>query len=71
MAIEILHRDLIRVGDSDHKSECPSCGEDGLHMRRDGSGFLLQNDVCFNCGEQFIYIDIKPLSRTIQYQEAS
>ncbi|HRH68853.1 MAG TPA: hypothetical protein PLB89_05030 [Flavobacteriales bacterium] len=56
---QVRHADLVRVGNSPHSSECPSCGDGVLPMRRDfPSGKLMNTDSCLLCGQQFYYTDI-------------
>jgi len=56
---DVRHADLQRVGDSQHTSECPSCGDGVLTMKRSPSSGKLQNsDFCTLCGQAFWYTDL-------------
>lgn len=56
---DVRHADLKRVGDSQHTSECPSCGDGVLTMKRSPSSGKLQNsDFCTLCGQVFWYVDL-------------
>ncbi len=68
-AMEVQHQDLERFGESDFRSICPVCGNEGLFMRR-SSNYpfnLLKEDNCMFCGRAFIYTDIKE-SVIIEYE---
>ena len=57
-AILVRHEDLVRFGDSKVASECPTCGQGFLPVRRDEKTFkLLDEDFCVVCGQMFVYID--------------
>lgn len=69
-AIEVMHQDLERIGDSMFTSQCPNCDIGVLLVRRHQTTFdLLTEDACINCGRRFKYVDIVEFSRFLKYKE--
>lgn len=55
----VHHSDLKRLNeDSAYKSECPSCDDGLLLIRREG-GILQRYDMCLVCGQRVFYLDSK------------
>jgi uncharacterized protein (DUF983 family) len=61
----IRHSELVRVGDSAYRSECPECGEGVLLVARDPKNNyeLSAYDRCVLCGQQFEYVDIDEMRK--------
>jgi len=56
--LTVSHSSLERVGDSDFKSVCPSCGEGVLLVVRDQRTMAVTPpDRCVSCGQRFEYSD--------------
>ncbi len=63
-ALPVHHQDLVRVGDSAHKSECPRCDGGVLPMQRLAHNHLLLNtDRCLLCGQAVVYTDVPNAAR--------
>jgi uncharacterized protein (DUF983 family) len=59
-AIEIKHKNQMRIGDSMFKSRCPNCIDGTLLMSRDPETFKLnKEDMCVLCGQRYTYTDIE------------
>lgn len=67
--IQVRHAGLIRFGESDFRSICPACGEQGLFMHRDHQSFqILVDDNCVCCGRRVKYTDIEPGKLMVVYK---
>ena len=60
--ITLYHRNLLSVGDSMYRKECPFCSEGMFLIERDQETFILQViDRCINCGQKVMWEDIKEM----------
>ena len=62
--IKVNHSDLVRFdSESIYRSICPVCDIGILLVGRDDDFKLSKNDICINCGQQYIYKDIEKLRK--------
>ena len=60
--IVVKHEDLERFCDeSSYKRKCPKCKEGVLFVRRDGNLKIIEHDMCWGCGQRFIYSDVEEM----------
>jgi uncharacterized protein (DUF983 family) len=58
--IEVKHKKLNRIGNSQFRSVCPCCNEGVLLFKRDYETLnLKKEDNCISCGRRFLYTDIE------------
>lgn len=65
--IGIFHSNLVRMGNSATKSECPFCSGGILPMTRDNMSKLLVDDRCLGCGRLVRYLDVKENCIALEY----
>lgn len=64
---KVRHVDLIPLGDSTYKRECPECKNGILLTSRDTkTGQLSAYDQCLLCGQRFEYTDINELNADLR-----
>ncbi len=61
--IKIKHADLERIPDSKYNSNCPTCDDGVLLVKRHTETLEIEPiDRCISCGQRFEYMDYKTLN---------